>query len=210
MKCHEIYFLWVKERRHCLQRQILQKSLQCVSSKIAPSFTMIIATSTMKLGVLDISDLSGARRTGGAGTLKWDGSWFSIPLQLLLGKHLGLPVWIDQGADLCRHLQRAHEFKDEEGFMSTPLLPQGSTPRKELGSIPLLLRNKEPCRKTGQGCSPRVTQSSPPWRRRCSPRRPRESIPSQGRSSRQGNNPRWGPCGTPRILFSWAHFLPCL
>ena len=93
---------------------------------------------------------------------------------------------------------------------SLPLPPQGSTPRKELGSIPLLLRNKEPCMKTGQGCSPRVIQSSPPWRRRCSPRRPRESIPSQGRSSRQGNNPRWGPCGTPRILFSWAHFLPCL
>ena len=103
-----------------------------------------IATSTMKVGVLDVSDLSGAGRTGRTGTLEWDGSWLSIPLQLLLCKHLGLPVWIDQGADLCGHLQRAHEFKDEEGFMSPPLLPQGRPPRKELGSILRAVQNREP------------------------------------------------------------------
>ena len=204
MKCHEIYFLWVKERRHCLQRQILQKSLQCVSSKIAPSFTMIIATSTMKLGVLDISDLSGARRTGGAGTLKWDGSWFSIPLQLLLGKHLWLPVWIDQGADLCRHLQRAHEFKDEEGFMSTPLLPQGSTPRKELGSTLLVVQNREPEIK---GDFYRNLVYPPPWPHRYSLHKPLESTQGLAPSSGQGSNPQWEPSDTPRTLFSWVHFL---
>ena len=78
--------------------------------RIAPSFTMNIATSTMKLGVLDVSDFPGAGRTGGAGTGKWYGSWLSIPLQLLLGKHLRLPVWINQGADLRWHLRRTHEL----------------------------------------------------------------------------------------------------
>ena len=105
---------------------------------------MNIATSTMKVGVLDVSDFPGAGRTGRTGTLEWDGSWLSIPLQLLLGKHLRLPVWIDQGADLCRHLQRAHEFKDEERFMSPPLLRRGSTPQKELGSTLLVVQNREP------------------------------------------------------------------
>jgi len=80
---------------------------------------MNIATSTMKVGVLDVSDLSGAGRTGRTGTLEWDGSWLSIPLQLLLCKHLGLPVWIDQGADLCGHLffhKGAHLERNLEAF----------------------------------------------------------------------------------------------
>ena len=105
---------------------------------------MNIATSTMKVGVLDVSDLSGARRTGRTGTLEWDGSWLPIPLQLLLCKHLGLPVWIDQGAYLRWHLQRAHELGMKMGFMPLPLLPQGSTPRMELGSILLVVQNREP------------------------------------------------------------------
>ena len=79
------------------------KALLRVPSRIAPSFTMNIATLTMKK--LDVSDFTGACRTGGVWTCEWDGSWFSISLQLLLGEHLRLPVRIHQSADLCWHLK---------------------------------------------------------------------------------------------------------
>ena len=79
------------------------KSPLHVPSRIAPSFTINIATLTTR--VLDVSDFAGAWRTGGVGACEWDGSWFSIPLQLLLGEHLRLPVRIHQGTDLRWHLK---------------------------------------------------------------------------------------------------------
>jgi len=77
---------------------------------------------------------------------------------------------------------------DRPGYrpLLAPLPPQRSTPQKELGSILLVVQNREP-----------------PWPHQCSLRKPRESTPNLAPSSRQGSNPLWEPYGIPRTLFSW-------
>ena len=114
MKCLEINFLLVKQRRHCNQWHILKKSSLCSCENSTILYYEHIATLAIKVrGLLDVSDFPGRIRA-----CERDGSRFPIPLQLLSGEHLRLPVRVNQGADLCWHLWVTGE-KPEKRFMTS-------------------------------------------------------------------------------------------
>ena len=161
---------------------------------------MNIATFTMKVRVLNVPDLSGLW------ACEWHGSRFPIPLQFLLGEHLRLTVWIDDGTDFRWHLQSIQKWKIYIKMIncSSPLPPLQSTPQMELGSILLGVQNREPKIKKGLRLILYTTvHHPPPWPHQCSLHKLRVSTPSQAPSSRQGSNPPWGLCGIPRSLFSY-------
>ena len=146
-------------------------------------------------GLLDVSDFPGR-----IGACEWDGSRFPVPLQLLSGEHLRLPVGVNQGADLCWHLWVTDE-KPEKRFMTSfhLFLHKRAHLKRNLEAFFLWFKIGNLERRFERA---NLEVSPPPWPRQCSLRKPQESIPSLAPSSRQGSNRRWEPYDIPRTLFS--------